>query len=48
MNTHSVRRAKAELAVSKMRRTSLKKGLSKLTVKDIEAEINAVRKIKKR
>ncbi|MEW6110195.1 MAG: hypothetical protein AB1632_13675 [Nitrospirota bacterium] len=39
-----LRRAKAELAVSRMRTASLKKGLSKLTTKEIEAEIIAARK----
>lgn len=43
----ALRRAKAELAVSRMRGTSLKKGLSKLTAKDIEVEIMATRKARK-
>ncbi|MBI5026230.1 MAG: hypothetical protein HZC12_05795 [Nitrospirae bacterium] len=42
-----LRRAKAELAVSRMRKTSLKKGLPKLTTKDIEVEIKAARKARK-
>jgi len=43
----ALRRAKAELAVSRMRKTSLQKGLSKLTAKDIETEIVAARKARK-
>lgn len=43
----ALRRAKAELAVSRMRGASIKKGLSKLTTKEIEAEIIAVRKSRK-
>lgn len=43
----ALRRAKAELAVSRMRGTSLKKGLSKFTAKDIEVEIIATRKARK-
>ncbi|MBI5050878.1 MAG: type II toxin-antitoxin system prevent-host-death family antitoxin [Nitrospirae bacterium] len=43
----AIRRARAELVVSKMRETSLKKGLSKLTAKNIEAEIISVRKARK-
>ncbi len=42
-----LRRAKAELAVSRMRKASLKKGLSKLTAKEIDAEIVAARKERK-
>ncbi len=38
--------AKAELAVSRMRKTSLKRGLSKLITKGIETEIIAARKAK--
>lgn len=47
-NSRIPRQAKAELAISRMRKTSLQKGLSKLTLKEIEAEIIAVRKAKKR
>jgi prevent-host-death family protein len=43
----ALRRAKAELAVSRMRKTSLKKGLSKLAAKDIEEEITAARKARR-
>lgn len=43
----ALRRAKAELAVSRIRGTSLRKGLSKLTAKDIEVEITATRKARK-
>ena len=43
----ALRRAKAELAVSKMRKTSLKKGLSKLAAEDIEEEITAARKARR-
>ena len=42
-----LRRAKAELAVSKMRKASSKKGLSNLTAKEIDAEITAARKARK-
>jgi prevent-host-death family protein len=42
-----LRRAKAELAVSRMRKDSLKRGLSKLTTKEIETEIKAARKARK-
>ncbi len=40
----ALRRAKAELAVSRMRKTADKKGLTGFTPKEIEAEITAVRK----
>lgn len=40
----AIRRAKAELAVSRMRKAALKK---KVTPKDIEAEIIAARKARK-
>jgi prevent-host-death family protein len=40
----ALRRAKAELAVSRMRMTSMKKGLS---AKEIESEITSARKIRK-
>lgn len=43
----ALRRAKAELAVSRMRKASHKKELSKLTAKDIETEITTVRKARK-
>ena len=43
----AIRRAKAELALSKMRAASLEKGLSKLSDKEIEAEIRSVRKARK-
>lgn len=43
----ALRRAKAELAVSRMRQTALKKGLSGLTAKEIETEITAARKKRK-
>ena len=42
-----LRLAKAELAVSRLRKLSLKKGVSKLTAKEIETEIIAARKAKK-
>lgn len=42
-----IRRAKAELAVSKMRKAALKKGLSKLDKKEIESEISAARKARR-
>jgi prevent-host-death family protein len=38
------RRAKAELAVSRMRKTATKKGLSGLSREEIDTEIRAVRK----
>jgi prevent-host-death family protein len=38
------RRTKAELAVSKMRKTAVKRGLSSILKEEIEAEIKAVRK----
>lgn len=40
----ALRRAKAELAVSKMRKASVKKGLPRLTPEEIETEILAARK----
>lgn len=43
----ALRRAKAELAVSRMRKTSLKKGVSKLGIKNIEEEITAARKARR-
>ena len=43
----ALRRAKAELAVSRMRKASLKKGLSKLAAKEIEEEIIATRKARR-
>lgn len=43
----AIRRAKAELALSKMRAASLEKGLNKLSNKEIEAEIRSVRKARK-
>lgn len=43
----AIRRAKAEIALSKMRAASLEKGLSKLSDKEIEAEIRSVRKARK-
>lgn len=43
----AVRRAKAELALSKMRADSLKRGLNKLSEREIEAEIRSVRKARK-
>ncbi len=42
-----VRRTKAELAVSRMRKGALKRGLSGLAEKEIEAEITAARKSKR-
>jgi len=42
-----LRRARAEIAVSKMRKTSLIKGLSKLSQKEIESEISIARKRRK-
>jgi prevent-host-death family protein len=38
------RRAKAELAVSRMRKAAARKGLSRISKEKIEAEIKAVRK----
>jgi prevent-host-death family protein len=38
------RRTKAELAISRMRKTAVKKGLSCISREEIEAEIKAVRK----
>jgi prevent-host-death family protein len=43
----ALRRAKAEIAVSRMRGTSIRKRLPKLTAKDIEVEIMAARKARK-
>lgn len=43
----ALRRAKAELSVSRMRQTADKKGLPGFTPKEIEAEIAAVRKKRK-
>jgi prevent-host-death family protein len=43
-----LRRAKAEIAVSRMRKASLMKGLSKLPQKEIESEIKSVRKARKK
>lgn len=43
----AIRRAKAELALSKMRAASLEKGLSRLSEKEIESEIRSVRKARK-
>lgn len=42
-----IRRTKAELAVSRIRKTALKKGLSNLYKKEIESEISAVRRARK-
>jgi len=42
-----LRRAKAEIAVSKMRKKSLLTGLSKLSQKEIESEIISARKGRK-
>jgi prevent-host-death family protein len=39
-----LRRTKAELAASRMRKTALKKGVSRLSKKQIESEIRAVRR----
>jgi antitoxin (DNA-binding transcriptional repressor) of toxin-antitoxin stability system len=44
----ALRRAKAELAVSRMRKTSFKKGRSRLTVKEIASEIVSTRKNRKK
>ena len=41
------RRARAELAVSKMRKASVKKGLPLLTPEEIETEILATRKARR-
>ncbi len=41
------RRAKAELAVSRMRKTAMKKGLTGLSREEIEAEIKSVRRARK-
>ncbi|NCO67097.1 MAG: prevent-host-death protein [Nitrospirae bacterium CG_4_10_14_0_8_um_filter_41_23] len=38
------RRTKAELAISRMRKAAVKKGLSGISREEIEAEIKAVRK----
>lgn len=38
------RRAKAEFAVSKMRKTAVRKGLPRMPKEEIEAEIKAVRR----
>ncbi|MEW6002082.1 MAG: type II toxin-antitoxin system prevent-host-death family antitoxin [Nitrospirota bacterium] len=38
------RRTKAELAMSKMRKSAVKKGLSSISKEEIEAEIKAVRR----
>ena len=43
----AIRRAKAEIALSKMRADSLKRGLSNLSEREIEAEIKSVRKARK-
>lgn len=43
----ALRRAKAELAVSRMRKAAIQKGLSKFTTKEIETEITATRKMRK-
>lgn len=40
--------AKVKFAVSRMRKTFLKIGLSKMTAKEIDAEIKTVRKARKR
>jgi len=42
-----LRRAKAEIAVSRMRKASLKKGLDKISQKEIESEISSARKARK-
>jgi prevent-host-death family protein len=39
-----LRRTKAELAVSRMRKIAIKRGLSNLGKKEIESEISAVRR----
>jgi prevent-host-death family protein len=38
------RRTKAELSISRMRKTAVKRGLSSIPKEEIEAEIKAVRK----
>ena len=43
----ALRRAKAELAVSRMRKASHKKGLSKLGTREIDSEIASSRKNRK-
>jgi prevent-host-death family protein len=43
----ALRRAKAELALSKMRAAALEKGLNRLSEKEIEAEIKSVRRSRK-
>lgn len=40
----ALRRAKSELAVSRMRKTAAKKGLSSLSGEEIDAEIRAARR----
>jgi len=44
----AVRRSKAELAVSRMRRTAVKRGLPGIPEKGIEAEIKTARKARGR
>ena len=42
-----LRRAKAEIAVSRMRKASFNKSLSKLSQREIESEISSARKARK-
>jgi prevent-host-death family protein len=39
-----IRRTKAELAISRMRKAAIRRGLSKLSKKEIDLEIKAVRR----
>jgi len=42
-----LRRVKTEMAVSRMRKTAVKKGLSGLSQKEIESEVGATRKARR-
>ena len=44
----AIRRSKAELAVSRMRKTATKKGLAGMSYADIDAEIKETRKARQR
>ena len=44
----AIRRSKAELAVSRMRKLAIKKGLHGISEGEIDAEIKAVRKARRR
>lgn len=43
-----LRRTKAELAVSRMRRVATRKGISRLSKQEIEEEIRAIRKTRQK